>query len=460
MSSFNQIIAGGAAIIVTTQDSEFQKGMNRIEARLRVFGVTMSQLGYQIESIGRAMLAPFTKGVETFENVGAAIELMHQRTGVSEESLSGLRLAANEANVDFYSLGTSFKFMAKAISDVDPESKKTRDSLSAMGLDLTRLRDLKPEDQFYAIADAIKTMANADDRATIAANVFGRAGTNLLPMLEMGRSGLEAFNQEASDTGDQITGKTGPAALDFQRRMQALNAAIEGLYLKLGEALMPTLERFAAWMTANLPKIGDWIEKHQSLTVAAAATAAGLVALGAAMVAIGQAATAASTAMAALRLAASLFGTTSAGLAATGGPVLLLAAAVAYLAYQFKLLEDAIDGAQDAEDHFAASQRTAQWEYSNDKRIGPDGQIWLGNRPVGPPTVPTSQPTSQPTIPTPSLPAGLTHSGQFGGAFVDQVFPGAGGGRGGNPAERIANATEKSADSLGKIERKGALVYR
>ena len=92
-----------------------------------------------------------------------------------------------------------------------------------MGLSVDSLTAMNPEEQFLAVADAISRIEDPSLRAGMAMAVFGKSGTELLPMIEDGRAGLERFRQEAAAVGRIMSTEDAEAA-------ETLNSA----YVKLG----------------------------------------------------------------------------------------------------------------------------------------------------------------------------------------------------------------------------------
>ena len=58
-----------------------------------------------------------------------------------------------------------------------------------------------PEEQFLLLANALVAVTDASTRAALAQDIFGRAGTNLLPLLQKGEEGMAALRQQARDLG-------------------------------------------------------------------------------------------------------------------------------------------------------------------------------------------------------------------------------------------------------------------
>jgi len=67
-----------------------------------------------------------------------------------------------------------------------------------INVDYNELADLSPEEQFETIAFAIADLEDPTLRAATAQDIFGRAGTQLLPLFAEGAEGLDALRQKSS----------------------------------------------------------------------------------------------------------------------------------------------------------------------------------------------------------------------------------------------------------------------
>ena len=73
--------------------------------------------------------------------------------------------------------------------------------------------DLLPEEQFRRIADRIAAIENPTERAAAAVKIFGRNGTELMPMLLQGADGIAKWEARARALGigdEQRGGRGGP----------------------------------------------------------------------------------------------------------------------------------------------------------------------------------------------------------------------------------------------------------
>ena len=76
-------------------------------------------------------------------------------------------------------------------------------------------------------------MSNATEKAALAQEIFGRAGINLVPLLEQGAPALEGFRKEAERLGVVWSKEEADDAAAFVDEMLNLSLAFEGLKKEL-----------------------------------------------------------------------------------------------------------------------------------------------------------------------------------------------------------------------------------
>lgn len=72
------------------------------------------------------------------------------------------------------------------------------DAFVKLGVSAQKLSQKTPEEQFYILANAIAAIDNPSQKAAVAMDVFGKSGTALPPMLNLGVEGIEQRANQAS----------------------------------------------------------------------------------------------------------------------------------------------------------------------------------------------------------------------------------------------------------------------
>src|SRR5690606_5641102 len=91
-------------------------------------------------------------------------------------------------------------------------------------------------------------MEDGSVKTALAMNIFGRAGTQLIPMLNQGRDGLAQMAAESDRLGQTITTEAGQAAEAFNDDLTRLNAVMGGIANQIMQAVVPSLKDMTATM--------------------------------------------------------------------------------------------------------------------------------------------------------------------------------------------------------------------
>jgi len=113
--------------------------------------------------------------------------------------------------------------------------------MAAIGLSAAELTRLLPQDQFKPIADQIAAIGNPTERAAAAVKVFGRNGTDLMPMLLQGSDGISRWEARARALGVVMNGEAAAGAHRFSQLLGDLNDVLQSGVRVIGDALIPYL---------------------------------------------------------------------------------------------------------------------------------------------------------------------------------------------------------------------------
>ena len=287
MPSTSGIRAGRAFVELFADDSKLVRGLRRAEKRLKAFGDRIRNLGLRIAGLGAAMLAPMLGAARAFGSMGDQVAKMAKRTGLSVEALSELRFAASQTGTSLEALETGFRRMQRSIYDAGRGLSTQTDALADLGLTYEDLAGLSPEEQFKKLAEAISRVEDPTRKAALAQALFGRAGTQLLPLFAQGAKGIEALQAEARRLGLTMSGEDAKAAEDFTDALDRLWKVIKIGVFNVGAALAPLLEKVADVMTQLATTVSDWVKRNQTLIVQVAKVASLVLGFGAVLIVLG-----------------------------------------------------------------------------------------------------------------------------------------------------------------------------
>jgi flagellar biosynthesis chaperone FliJ len=179
----------------------------------------------------------------------ASLNLLSQSAGVTAEDLSSLKLAAAASGLGTEALADGLKHLNTSLAQAGGDAtSKAGEAFRALGVSVTNANgSLKGAAQVLPdIADKFRAMADGPIKTAIAVDLLGKAGQNMIPVLNLGAAGLAQFKKEAEDAGLVISGSLAAAADDFSTRVTILKATIvDGLAVQLASKLLPVLNELA-----------------------------------------------------------------------------------------------------------------------------------------------------------------------------------------------------------------------
>lgn len=218
-----------------------QKGAQKVTSLISRIGTNMKKMGV-MAGVGAAAAGTALLGLaKSAANTGDQFHKMALRTGASTEALSELAFAAEQSGSDIDTVERGFKGMARTILNAQRGLSTSTDSLEMLGLDLSQLQGLKPEDQFALIAQKISEIPDATTRAGLSMQIFGKAGADLGPLLQEGAGGIAKLRQEAASLGRTVTQEEANKAAAFTDAMNRLMSVASSIGRQIGAAVIPYL---------------------------------------------------------------------------------------------------------------------------------------------------------------------------------------------------------------------------
>lgn len=182
---------------------------------------------------------------------GEALSHMHEATGISTENLSVLRFASERTGVSFEALSKGFKKLSTEIWEFNHGELEAKQAFGTLGISA---KDLAATggglyDVMKLVADRFRSMPDGAMKSAAATELFGRAGQDLIPVLNEGAAGVEEFRTEAESLGIVIDSQTAAKMELLESKGADVKGAFRGMSLELTEYLSPALIDAANDMT-------------------------------------------------------------------------------------------------------------------------------------------------------------------------------------------------------------------
>ena len=239
---------------------DMERGLKSARAKMKAFGNQIKKIGKVMAVAGAAVVGAIALMVRSYVKAGDEIHKMALRTGFSTEALSALKYAAEISGASIDDLEKAVKKMAKTISDASKEGGALATYVRAfdrIGLSAEDLLELSPEEQFDKITRAIADLESPTLRAALAQEIFGRAGTKLLPLMAEGAEGIDKLTKKAEQLGLIWSQDAANAAAKLNDSITTLRGSFTGLTRRLVEELVPAFSVIADEFTNAAVSLQD-----------------------------------------------------------------------------------------------------------------------------------------------------------------------------------------------------------
>jgi hypothetical protein len=158
-----------------------------------------------------------------------------QRIGIGVKNLATWQLAANQS-------GTSIEAVAKGVKSLSGNLLDHSIALKAAGISATDANGA-----MIQIADLFAAMPDGIEKTTLATKLFGKAGMEMIPMLNLGSEGMQTAQEKAARYADELE-KLAPKADEFNDQIAELALQSKAAGMNMLQYFMPGLIGITQWL--------------------------------------------------------------------------------------------------------------------------------------------------------------------------------------------------------------------
>lgn len=232
---------GDVGTIIGETLSQAGETVAKVASNFGSLGGAAGAAAIGVTAVGAAAVAA-AAGLSVMAVQGAALvhelEIASAKTGVSVHDLQTLQAAGSTVGVSLDQMVTGFRKFDQALVGIGARSGAASLVLQQLGV---QTRDNK--EALYEVADAFSKMEDGPQKAAYAVQLFGRAGLNLIPLLDKGRQGLEEFEHMVDEYGPKVGVDAKNANEAFLLSQTKLGLAWDSLKVSAESVVLPTLSK-------------------------------------------------------------------------------------------------------------------------------------------------------------------------------------------------------------------------
>lgn len=274
-----------------TGTAQFTQEMSQARGATQQAGEAATQTGEDAQSSGgkwakaAAGVAIAYKGfgmlkgaVDTTQNLAKSTSAFSRASGLSRKESQNWIVVAQQRGIETKQMQMGMATLGRNLNAVGKDGKTSSKALQALGLSQKDLLKLPMQERMGAIADEFSKMADGPEKAAAAQQLFGRAGQQLLPILNEGGDALTGQLDAAGKLVPALGG-TGDAALDLAKKQRETQMAMLGVKVAIASALMPVIKSLADVLVPIVGVFAQLLNKFKPLTYLIIAMGIALVGL-------------------------------------------------------------------------------------------------------------------------------------------------------------------------------------
>ena len=241
----------------------------RANAQKSISTLSLGPLASSLPMIGGigALFGAATMGANLFSDaVGRTKELAEigrdaKSIGIASDQFMGLSAAAKNAGVEQKEFGA---LLQKSSAKIAGGSADAALALSKIGLSISDLKGMSPDQQFYAIADGLSKVQDSGTKAFVAQKLYEEQGLKLLPVLGKGSEALKSFVEQQKKMGAALGDKDMAAIERAKAAIPKIQGVFDGLFNKVTVAMSPMIVAVGdvfSKILARIQPVFDWIAR-------------------------------------------------------------------------------------------------------------------------------------------------------------------------------------------------------
>ena len=179
------------------------------------------------------------------------------KIGISKQAYQEWSYVLGQNGMDIDKLETGMKSLVSAMDSAAGGTASAQENFDALGISIydasggLKDQEVILQETLYALAD----MENGTEKARLATELFGKAGVEMMPMLNNGADGMAELTDRAHELGLVMSDEAIDAGVTLGDTMDDVKKSFGALGTQLGASLMPAFQSVLDLILENLPAV-------------------------------------------------------------------------------------------------------------------------------------------------------------------------------------------------------------
>jgi len=232
--------------------------LSKVGGIAKTAAIGVAAMGTAAIGAGTAALKMAEGSAETADR----IDKMSQKIGLSKTGFQEWDYVCNQSGVEVEVFKNGMKTLTTQMTSAQDGTSSAVEAFKTLGITWEdgngQLKD--QETMMNEAITALSNMKDGTERATLAQQLFGKAGTELAPILNSGSDGIAELKDNAHALGLVMSDETIDAGVHLGDTIDDVKASFGAITTKIGAEFMPIIQQVADFIIANMPTIQAVIE--------------------------------------------------------------------------------------------------------------------------------------------------------------------------------------------------------
>ena len=208
---------------------------------------------------GAALVGFATESASTADH----IDKMSQKIGLSREAYQELDFICSQSGTTVDGLQAGMKSLTAAMDGAKSGTAANVEQFERLGVAVTNSDGTfrSQEDVLFDTISALQGMEDQTEKARLASELFGRSGTELMPLLNGQAGSMEEMRNQAHELGLVLGDDLIDDGVALTDSLDQTKRAFKSMGTQLGGSLMPIVTKVSEWIQGYLPTIQGMVER-------------------------------------------------------------------------------------------------------------------------------------------------------------------------------------------------------
>jgi hypothetical protein len=242
---------------LTSSLADAKKQVGAFNKDVQKSGVSLQNVGKVMAATGAAIVGTLTAITTKTASYAEKVDMMAQKTGMTTDEVQKLDYVLKLSNTSMDAVSKSMGIFSKNIESASEGGKKASAAFENIGISTKNLNLKSVSTVLLDVADKFAKMPDGAVKTASALNLFGKAGADLIPVLNQGRDGIERLMKEAEDLGVVIDEQSIKSLAAYDDNLDRIKASMGGLTMQIAATVAPAFEKLSGAIVGLL----KWINQ-------------------------------------------------------------------------------------------------------------------------------------------------------------------------------------------------------